>query len=78
MTEIKILVDFEGVGTVECTLSDKNNPKTYVAVIDKIPFESKANTWGEEIYFDTPISAPLENSKKKVNIGDVAYWPPGK
>jgi hypothetical protein len=78
MVETKILIDFEDIGIVECTLSDENNPRTYAAVLSRIPFESRANTWGAEIYFDTPITASIENSKKKVNIGDVAYWPPGK
>lgn len=78
MAETKVLIDFEDIGIVECILSDKTNPKTYSAVIGKIPFESKANTWGAEIYFEIPISAPLENSKNILNVGDVAYWPPGK
>jgi hypothetical protein len=43
-----------------------------------MPFESNANTWGEEIYFDTPVNMTPENGKKKVEVGDIAYWPPGR
>lgn len=47
--------------------------------IDKnLPLESKAMTWGDEIYFDTGIKAPSEGATLDVNVGDIAYWPHGK
>ncbi|PLV56405.1 cyclophilin-like fold protein [Thermotoga sp. SG1] len=46
---------------------------------EKIPFESTVNTWGEEIYFSTPVSVQkMENPREVVEIGDVGYWPPGR
>jgi len=46
---------------------------------EKIPFESVVNTWGEEIYFSTPVNVQkMENPREVVEIGDVGYWPPGK
>ena len=44
-----------------------------------LPIEGIAKRWGDEIYFETSviISEP-ENSRDVVEVGDVAYWIPGK
>ena len=47
------------------------------AIVRALPFESTANLWGKEVYFTTPVNVELENPQETVNIGDVAYWPPG-
>jgi len=78
MAVTKIIIEFENVGIVEGELFDKVSPKTYEAFLKAMPFESDANTWGEEIYFDTPIYITGENGKEKVEVGDIAYWPPGR
>lgn len=78
MVSKKIIIEFEKVGAVEGEISDQINPKTFEAFIKNIPFESEANTWGKEIYFDTPVNVPIENGKRKVEVGDIAYWPPGR
>jgi hypothetical protein len=43
-----------------------------------LPVESKAMTWGDEIYFDTGIQASAEGATLDVAVGDIAYWPQGK
>lgn len=65
------------VGSIEAyaTLS---NIKTASAVFNSLPFDSVAHRWGEEIYFEVPIELELENGKEVLEIGDIAYWPPGK
>lgn len=78
MAETKVVIEFEGIGIVEAVLTDETNPKTYSAIIKALPFESEVETWGEEVYFSTPVSASLEKGKRKVEKGDVGYWPPGK
>ena len=78
MATKKIMIEFGNVGIVEGELFDKVSPKTYEAFLKAMPFESNANTWGEEIYFDTPVNMTPENGKKKVEVGDIAYWPPGR
>ena len=65
------------VGSIEAyaTLS---NTKTASAVVNSLPFDSVAHRWGEEIYFEVPLELELENGKEVLEIGDIAYWPPGK
>lgn len=54
-------------------------PKTVEAIISALPITSTANRWGDEIYFTTNVAVDVEeNSKDVVEIGDVAYWIPGK
>jgi len=44
-----------------------------------MPLEGNANIWGEEIYFPVPFTAELEEkAMEEVEIGTLAYWPPGK
>ena len=33
---------------------------------------------GDEIYFSIPVDAELENEQDVVELGALAYWPPGK
>jgi hypothetical protein len=39
---------------------------------------AKANVWGEEIYFATPVEIAEEaGAVEEVPVGTLAYWPPG-
>ncbi len=44
-----------------------------------LPFESKAQTWGDEVYFPTPLSGVEleENAKDVVQLGELAFWVEG-
>jgi hypothetical protein len=45
---------------------------------DSLPTEGKANVWGEEIYFAIPLQAAAEPAaREEMEIGEIAYWPPG-
>lgn len=57
---------------------ENKNPKTCKAILSSLPIEGVANRWGDEIYFEIPVSAGLEKAQQTVDEGDVAYWPPGR
>jgi hypothetical protein len=42
-----------------------------------LPVEAPASTWGDEIYFGTPVDAEEEDAREVVDMGAVGYWPPG-
>ncbi|MPY84107.1 MAG: hypothetical protein GEV00_12480 [Actinophytocola sp.] len=48
------------------------------AVWDALPIESRAQTWGDEVYFDIGVDLELEpDAADVVDAGAVCYWPPG-
>ncbi len=64
-------------GAVEVTAELYDTP-TADAVWEALPFEAAASTWGDEIYFGIPVSADEEpGASPVVEMGAVAYWPPG-
>jgi len=51
---------------------------TAQALIDALPIDSTASTWGEEVYFATPVSAELETTAREVvDPGTVCFWVQG-
>ncbi len=47
-------------------------------ILRHVPFTSSANTWGDEVYFSTPINASIEtNAKDIVEAGELAFWVEG-
>ena len=54
-----------------------NESETAKKLLKLLPFESHAQTWGDEVYFETPLKAPEQDSHAKVPSGTIAYWPPG-
>ena len=57
-----------------------NGSATAGRIWDSLPIKSFTSTWGDEIYFQIPVKAKLEDgfSKETVEIGDLGYWPEGK
>jgi len=54
------------------------NTSTANAIWNSLPFESKCNLWGDEIYFTIPLSHSLEKDAREiVEKGDIGYWPQG-
>lgn len=59
-------------------IGEFNNSPAAKKIAECLPVESIVSTWGDEIYFDTGISAPRDGETMDLNIGDIAYWPGGK
>jgi hypothetical protein len=51
---------------------------TAARLVAALPFTARAETWGEEVYFTTPVKATLESSAKQVvPPGSVCFWVDG-
>lgn len=47
---------------------------TVQALLEALPFESVAQTWGEEVYFEVPVNADLEpEARQTVEPGTVCF-----
>jgi uncharacterized protein len=54
-----------------------NETHTAKKLIEALPLSSTVNRWGDEIYFTIPVQAAIENGVEEVDVGTVAFWPPG-
>ncbi|MGB8437382.1 MAG: cyclophilin-like fold protein [Burkholderiales bacterium] len=62
-------------GEVAAALDDTATTRALVAAL---PARSRANTWGEEVYFTVPVSAKKEqNAREVVPPGTVCFWVEG-
>jgi len=64
-------------GSAEFEIALDETP-TAQALVDVLPFESVAQTWGEEVYFEAPLSADLEpTARQTVEPGTACFWVEG-
>jgi hypothetical protein len=54
-----------------------NDSPTARAIWQALPIDARASTWGDEVYFSIPVHEPVQDGHEIVDLGDVAYWPPG-
>jgi hypothetical protein len=72
-TNVKIIVNNI---MLEAEISDTACAK---AILEKLPLEAVLNVWGDEFYFEIPVTSPLdETATRMVKVGDIGYWPPGQ
>jgi hypothetical protein len=64
-----------GAIAAEATLDDG---KTADAIWRALPLEVRAQTWGDEIYFDIGLDIAPEKPRETVGLGDLGFWPPGR
>ncbi len=65
-----------GSVVLEAELNDSASAR---AICQALPIEGSVNTWGQEIYFATPVDCPpADDARSDMEVGEVAYWPPGK
>lgn len=55
-----------------------NDSATAGLVWDALPITGSGSVWGDEIYFRTGIETPVDNGQEVVEMGALAYWPPGQ
>jgi hypothetical protein len=59
--------------------AELNDSPTAKMVWDHLPIEGRANTWGDEIYFEIPVIAEQEpDARADVEVGELGYWPVGR
>jgi len=64
-----------GPVTLEAELNDS---PTASKIWEALPITGRANTWGDEIYFEIPVRAELApDARADVEVGELGYWPVG-
>lgn len=75
--KVDIALTFDEKVEVVIRFREEDTP-TLRALASSLPFTSKVNRWGDEVYFEAPFHAELEgDARQDMDVGEVAFWPDG-
>jgi hypothetical protein len=58
--------------------AELNDNRTATRIWEALPIEGRANVWGDEIYFEIPVTdEQAPDARAEVEVGELAYWPVG-
>ncbi|MGC9396122.1 MAG: cyclophilin-like fold protein [Anaerolineae bacterium] len=58
--------------------AELNDSSTAQQIWDALPITGSANTWGDEIYFEIPLTVQqAPDARAEVEVGELGYWPAG-
>lgn len=69
-----IIVKVKPYGRAKGRLSFEN-PITTQKIMESVPLSGKVNLFKNGLYLETNLNIPIENPKRKVKRGDIAFWP---
>jgi hypothetical protein len=59
--------------------AELNDSPTAQKISESLPITGRANTWGDEIYFEIPVQAEqAADARADVEVGELGYWPVGR
>ena len=64
-------------GTLVANINDSVKSNFIRTIIKSLPLKGFANRWGDEIYFDIGLKLDNGDAQSELEIGTIAYWPPG-
>jgi len=72
---VKIRITIEGL-ILDAVLFDTPCAQS---IAKALPIAASPSEWGDEFYFEIPVSEPLDaTATTSVKIGNIGYWPPGR
>ena len=70
----RIIIEVENI-SMEAELLDTPTARQ---IAQALPIVGSVNVWGDEIYFDIPLTIDQEpDASQDVAVGDLGYWPVG-